>query len=125
MRRLLLLLTTALLALTTITACSGSSAEGGATIDTTGVTIVDVRTPSEYAEGHLDGAVNIDVQDAAGFTAALEDLDPAAPYVVYCRSGNRSAAATAQMVDVGFTDVTDAGGLQAAADATGLEIVTG
>lgn len=124
MRRLFLLLTTAMLALTTITACSGSSAEGGATIDPSGVTIIDVRTRAEYAEGHLDGAVNLDVQDAAGFTAALEDLDPDAGYVVYCRSGNRSAAATAQMVDAGFADVTDAGGLQAAADATGLAIVT-
>lgn len=123
MRRLLLL-TTALLALTTVSACSDTAADGGPSIDATGATIVDVRTPAEYAEGHLDGAVNLDVQDAAGFTAALEDLDPGAPYVVYCRSGNRSAAATAQMVDAGFTDVADAGGLQAAADATGLAIVT-
>ena len=122
MRRALLLLVTALLGLTTVTACSGSTAEP--TIDATDATIIDVRTPAEYAEGHLDGAVNVDVQDQALFTAALTDLDPDGAYVVYCRSGNRSAAATAQMIDAGFTDVTDAGGLQAAADATGLEIVT-
>jgi phage shock protein E len=119
---MLLLLAAVLLGLTTVTACSGSTA--APTIDTTGATIIDVRTPSEYAEGHLDGAVNVDVQNQALFTAALTDLDPDAAYVVYCRSGNRSAAATAQMIDAGFTDVTDAGGLQAAADATGLEIVT-
>lgn len=122
MRRALLLLVTALLGLTTVTACSGSTA--APTIDPTGATVIDVRTPAEYAEGHLDGAVNIDVQDQALFEAALTDLDPDAAYVVYCRSGNRSAAATAQMVAAGFSDVTDAGGLQTAADATGLEIVT-
>lgn len=122
MRRILLLLVTALLGLTTVTACAPSSSEP--TIDTTDATIIDVRTPAEYAEGHLDGALNLDVQDQALFTAALSDLDPDAAYIVYCRSGNRSAAATAQMIDAGFTDVTDAGGLQAAADATGLEIVT-
>ncbi len=123
MRRILLLLVTALLGLTTVTACAPSSSDP--TIDPTGATVIDVRTPAEFAEGHLDGAVNVDVQDQALFTAALTDLDPDAAYVIYCRSGNRSAAATAQMIDAGFTDVTDAGGLQAAADATGLEIVTG
>jgi len=122
MRRALLLLVTALLGLTTVTACSGSTA--APTIDSTGATMIDVRTPAEYAEGHLDGAVNIDIQDQALFEAAIADLDPDAAYVVYCRSGNRSAAATAQMTAAGFTDVTDAGGLQAASAATGLEIVT-
>jgi rhodanese-related sulfurtransferase len=113
--------TVALLALVTVTACAGA---GPATIDTSGAVVVDVRTPAEFAAGHLDGAVNIDVQDAPGFAAAVGGLDPAATYVVYCRTGNRSAQAVARMTDLGFT-VVDAGGLTAAAEATGLPVVTG
>lgn len=122
MRRLLVALVATLLALVGVSACSSTPAE---TIDTTGAVVVDVRTPAEFAEGHLEGAVNIDVEDQVDFAAALISLPKDQPYVVYCRSGNRSAAATQQMVDAGFTDVTDAGGLQAASDSTGLPIVSG
>lgn len=86
--------------------------------------IVDVRTPGEYADGHLDGALNIDVQSAT-FDAAIAELDPDGSYIVYCRSGNRSAAAIDRMEAAGFTDLVNAGGLQEAADATGIGIVTG
>ena len=85
-------------------------------------TVIDVRTPEEFAEGHLDGAVNLDVQSGR-FDTELAALDPEGEYFVYCRSGNRSAAAAATMAEAGFTDVTDLGGLQDAADATGIEIV--
>lgn len=84
--------------------------------------VIDVRTPAEYAEGHLDGAVNLDVQDA-GFTAEVAALDAEVPYVVYCRSGNRSAAAAAAMAQAGL-DVIDAGALADAARTTGLDVVT-
>lgn len=85
-------------------------------------TIVDVRTPEEFDAGHLDGAVNIDVQSAS-FADEIAALDPEGSYVVYCRSGNRSAAAVEQMRAAGFTDVTDLGGLQDAAASTGIAIV--
>jgi rhodanese-related sulfurtransferase len=85
--------------------------------------VVDVRTPAEFAEGHLDGAVNIDVS-APGFATVIADLPVAGSYVVYCRSGNRSAQAVAQMEQLGFTDVFDAGGLDQAATSTGLDITT-
>ncbi len=101
------------------TACS--PADSIAVTDAT--TIVDVRTPGEYAEGHLEGAVNIDVT-ASDFAENLAELDPGADYVVYCRSGNRSAQAAARMADAGFTSVQDAGALTAASSATGLPIVT-
>ena len=84
--------------------------------------IVDVRTPAEFAEGHLEGAVNIDVS-APDFRAQLAELDPSAEYVVYCRSGNRSAQAISIMRDAGFTSLQNAGGLQAAAAAINLPIV--
>ena len=109
---------------------SATTASTGAESDATAVvvvpasaTVIDVRTPEEFAEGHLDGAVNLDVQSGR-FDAELAALDPDGEYFVYCRSGNRSAAAAATMAEAGFTDVTDLGGLQDAADATGIEIVS-
>lgn len=72
--------------------------------------ILDVRTPAEYAEGHVEGALNIDIASAT-FDDEIAALPPEQTYVVYCRSGNRSADAAARMVDAGFTDVlnVDAG----------------
>ena len=89
-----------------------------------GTTLVDVRTPEEYAQGHLPGAVNIDVS-SPDFAARLATLDPAAPYAVYCHSGNRSGAAVAEMAAMGFTGAYHlAGGIGAWQDAGG-EVVTG
>jgi len=73
-------------------------------------TVIDVRTPAEYAAGHVAGAQNIDVE-AADFGTRIAALDKNAPYLVYCRSGRRSAIAADQMRQAGFTDVVDAGGL--------------
>ena len=84
--------------------------------------IVDVRTAFEYAEGHLDGATLLDVSNG-DLAAALPQLDADAPYVVYCRSGNRSAQAVQLMREAGFTNVTDLGSVGNASDATGIEIV--
>ena len=78
--------------------------------------VLDVRTPAEFAQGHVAGARNIDINDSA-FRDQLSRLDRQAPYVVYCRTGNRSAAAVATMQDLGFVDVADAGGLDALAAA--------
>lgn len=85
------------------------------------LTVIDVRTPEEYANGHVDGAINLDVQGGT-FSADIATLDPAAPYIVYCQSGRRSAIAAATMVAAGFTQVHDMGGIQAWIDA-GLPIV--
>lgn len=87
----------------------------------TDLVVLDVRTPAEFAEGHVEGAINLDVQDA-GFAAGLEDLDPDAAYVVICRSGNRSQVASQQMVDAGFTDVRDVAGGMVAWTAAGLPV---
>lgn len=83
--------------------------------------VVDVRTPAEYAGGHLESAVNINFQ-SADFEATISELDPDDEYVVYCQSGNRSAQAVAAMEAAGL-DVQDAGGISEAAEATGLAIV--
>jgi len=88
-------------------------AQGAALIAALGadLTIIDVRTPTEFSTGHIPAAVNIDVE-SGGFSAAIADLDRAAPYVVYCQSGRRSALAAAAMVQAGFTRVYDVGGIQ-------------
>ncbi len=83
---------------------------------------IDVRTPEEFAAGHLDGALLYNVQDPA-FDAKIADLDPSIPYVVYCRSGNRSAQAVERMKAAGFTDLTDLGSLENASSETGIAIV--
>ncbi len=88
-----------------------------------GTTVLDVRTPAEFAEGHLPGAVNLDIS-SADFGATLGRLDPAAPYAVYCRSGNRSAAALDTMASVGFTGAYDLTGGIGDWTGAGGEVVT-
>ena len=68
------------------------------------VTILDVRTPQEFAEGHLARAVNLDVS-SPDFAQQVSELDPEGTYAVYCRSGNRSRTAMAVMQDAGLSDV--------------------
>ena len=53
------------------------------------ITILDIRTPEEFAEGHIKGAVNIDFT-AGDFEAKVSALDPEKPYLVHCAGGNRS-----------------------------------
>ena len=105
-----------------LAACAGSPDPAAAAPLPADAVVVDVRTPGEFAEGHLDGAVNIDVQ-ATDFAARAAELPVDAPVVVYCRSGNRSAAAVAVLRDLGFTDLTDAGAMPDAAASLGLDIV--
>jgi len=100
-------------------ACGGATA---ADADPTGSVVIDVRSPEEFVAGHLDGAVNLNVEDGT-LLAALPSLDPSAPYIVYCRSGRRSAIAVDQMRSAGFTDIVDLGSLEDAASVTGLQIV--
>jgi rhodanese-related sulfurtransferase len=68
--------------------------------------ILDVRTADEYAAGHIGGAVNIDYYSPS-FAAEVGALDPGNTYLVYCRTGVRSAAAADIMVGQGFTDLYD------------------
>jgi phage shock protein E len=84
--------------------------------------VIDVRTPEEFAQGHIEGARNINLEGAT-FTTDVGALDKSATYVVYCHSGNRSGVATKEMVAEGFTRVYDLGGIQAWQDA-GQKVVT-
>jgi rhodanese-related sulfurtransferase len=99
---------------------SGCSSQ---TVDMSTVTaVIDVRTPAEYAEGHLEGAVNINIEDPT-FADQVSTLAKDGTYVVYCRSGNRSAQAIDAMTSMGFTDLTNAGGYLDASNLTGLPLV--
>ena len=108
---------------TAVTVMFGVTACAPENTDMTTVTaVIDVRTPAEFADGHLEGAINIDWQGATFFDEVAQ-FDPAGTYVIYCRSGNRSAQAISALTEMGFTDLTNAGGLEEAASATGLPIV--
>lgn len=73
-----------------------------------GALILDVRTAGEYQGGHVEGALNIPVQDLESRLGELKDKKRA--IVVYCASGMRSASAAKILTDAGFSDVTNAGG---------------
>lgn len=73
-------------------------------INEPGVVTLDVRTPSEFAEGYIEGAINIDFQ-SGNFEVEIATLDRDATYAVYCRSGNRSGKAVKIMHDAGFHNV--------------------
>lgn len=89
-----------------VSAADGANIQANAPED---LVILDVRTPEEFAEGHLEGAVMIDFY-REDFASQLADLDPDVPYLLYCRSGNRSGQTAAIMDELGFTDVADVDG---------------
>ena len=86
--------------------------------------LLDVRTPAEFAAGHLAGAINIDVQ-AASFPELIATLDPAKNYAVYCRSASRSKVAMTAMGQAGFTHLYDLAGGIGAWQSAGGPVVTG
>lgn len=104
---------------------AGTAPEGnaGSTVEVSEDTILlDVRTPEEFAAGHLDGAQLIDF-NGGEIPGALPVLNPKVEYLVYCRSGNRSGQAIELMAAAGFTNLTNLGSLEQAASATGIAIV--
>ncbi|MCP3855530.1 MAG: rhodanese-like domain-containing protein [Actinomycetia bacterium] len=82
----------------------------------TDLVILDVRTPDEYEEGHIEGSIMLDFYEA-DFADRLAELDTDVPYLVYCRSGNRSGQTSQLMAKLGFASVYDVdGGVIAWAD---------
>ena len=74
------------------------------------IKLVDVREPSEFSTGYIAGAQLIPLGTIeTDFEAAIPDKD--AKIFVYCRSGNRSAQAAKKLVDLGYTNVFDIGGI--------------
>lgn len=83
--------------------------------------VVDVRTPQEYAQGHLKGAINIPLSD---LPLRIGGLDPNKPILVYCQTGYRSAQASAVLVKAGFTQVYNMDGGMTAWINSGYPTVT-
>jgi rhodanese-related sulfurtransferase len=108
----------AILAIGGLAACSSSDK-----VSMDGVnSVIDVRTAGEYAAGHLQGAINIDVE-ATTFADQVQTLDKSGKYLVYCHSGRRAGIAVDNMKSLGFSDATNIGGIDEASAATSLPIV--
>ena len=75
-----------------------------------GAVLIDVRSSLEFEQGHLNNAINIDVEAIAEY---IEDEVPNkdTKIIVYCRSGNRSATAAQTLIDMGYTNVYDLGAM--------------
>lgn len=92
----------------------GCTAQNGSSIDSkeayglikadTNIAILDVRTAKEFADGHVAGAVNIDVNQT-DFAQKIDQLDRSKTYIVYCRSGRRSRKAVGIIAAKGFKNL--------------------
>ena len=69
------------------------------------VVVLDVRTTQEFNEGHLPNAVHIDVLDSVAFVQQITKLKKRKTYLVYCKSGRRSAKAATIMEQQGFRHI--------------------
>ncbi|MGI9143896.1 MAG: rhodanese-like domain-containing protein [Candidatus Planktophila sp.] len=94
-----------------LTSCSSEGAitnlgsqEFASKIAEPGVIVLDVRTAAEFIEGHLENAINVDVEGSQ-FEMSIAQLDKTKSYAVYCRSGRRSGIAVEKMNNAGFTSL--------------------
>ncbi|MFC5077436.1 Thiosulfate sulfurtransferase PspE precursor [Vibrio thalassae] len=96
-------------ALITGNVMASERAEQGWQMIEQGALLVDVRTPAEFADGHLASAKNYPLSDIDKYFA---HIDKSTPIVVYCRSGNRSGKALDYLTSIGFSHVHNAGGFE-------------
>ena len=98
-----------------VTSCLKNQVEGVQVLDVSkyekkmaqpDVQLVDVRTPEEFAEGHLENAINIDIT-ADDFDTKIAALDKEKPVMVYCKAGGRSAKASSRLNELGFKNISD------------------
>lgn len=91
-------------------------------INNAGVVVVDVRSAGEFATGHIQNAINIDVE-SANFDTKIAKLDKKVEYAVYCHSGRRSAIAAEKMSKAGFEKITNLNGGVISWQAAGYPLV--
>ena len=101
-----------------------SVAEVNKTLRQPNVVLLDVRTPEEFATGHLTGAANLDFR-SPDLAAEIQKLDPAMTYVLYCASGNRSNKTAMLMQEKGFLHVVNAGAYKDIKDKVKLKVKKG
>ena len=114
-----------------LTACGGSTAKintlnadsFASDIKNPAVVIVDVRSAGEFEAGHIEKAINIDVEQA-NFDTKIAKLDKNVEYALYCHSGRRSGIAADKMAKAGFTKITNLDGGIINWQAAGYPLVT-
>ena len=79
--------------------------------DHVGAVLLDVRTAEEYRQGHIEGSLNIPLQNMQAVKSSIPALDK--PIYVHCLSGSRSAQAVSVLKSMGYTNVTNIGGINA------------
>ena len=84
------------------------------------MTVVDVRTETEWNTGHLEGALHIEWQDILKISS---DVDKDEEIFLYCRSGNRSGKATKILLDAGFVNAKNAGSILDASELLDIKII--
>jgi phage shock protein E len=77
--------------------------------DTEGAVLLDVRSPQEYAGGHIPDSKNVPLQSIANAGSVVKDKNT--PLFVYCYSGARSAQAVSALKQMGYANVTNIGGI--------------
>ena len=112
MKKLIAIMASVLL----LAGCSSSSSaidlsvsEFSSKVTEAGIITLDVRTPGEFNEGHIAGAILVDFQ-SGNFESEIATLDKSKTYAVYCRSGSRSGQAVKIMSDAGFTNLYNLNG---------------
>jgi len=112
MKKVIVLIASVLL----LAGCSSSSSTNDLSVSEfsnkvaeAGVVTLDVRTPGEFNEGHIEGALLVDFQ-SGNFENEIASLDKSKTYAVYCRSGNRSGQAIEVMREAGFTNIYNLNG---------------
>jgi|TARA_B100001939_G_scaffold142849_1_gene123623 phage shock protein E len=84
------------------------------------MTIIDVRTESEWNTGHLEGALHIEWQDILNISS---DINKDEEIFLYCRSGNRSGKATKILLDAGYVNAKNAGSIDNASELLNIKII--
>lgn len=77
-----------------------------ALVSNSDIQLVDVRTPKEFQEGHIENAILIDYK-SEDFSKKIQELDKDKPVYLYCRSGNRSGKASLILIASGFEEIID------------------
>jgi rhodanese-related sulfurtransferase len=115
-----------------LTGCSSTSTPAVEHLDSarfadkiveTDVVTLDVRTAGEFMAGHINGAINIDVEGNT-FDAEIANLDKSKTYAVYCQSGRRSLIAVDKMANAGFGSLSNLENGIADWNTKGLPVVT-
>lgn len=102
------------IALVMMTACSNGKGYTSVSVDEFAkvvadnqVQLFDTRTEAEFNEGHIPGAINIDVNESDFEAKVGQKIDKTRPIALYCRGGRRSKIAAERIVALGYDDITE------------------